>query len=260
MNDRNFALVTGASSGIGESFARALAGRRQNLVLAARSKDKIESLAHELARNHGIEALAYPIDLAVPGSPANLVEWLQKSKLHVQLLVNNAGFGAQDKFLKIPLERQAQMVQLNIQAVLELSWLLIPAMVERRAGSIINVSSAVSFQPIPHMATYSATKAFVTSFSLALAQELDGTGVRVVTLCPGTTRTSFFDSGGFSQGGFRRAMQEPAEVVAKALKALDRGGGLALPRKLDRLMIFLERFLPRRWVVLAAGEIFRRQD
>ncbi|HUY13008.1 MAG TPA: SDR family oxidoreductase [Terriglobia bacterium] len=260
MSGRNFALITGASSGIGASFARALAARGQNLVLVARSTDKVRALAQELSRDHPVEALSYSIDLSLPGSPARLAEWLQKDQLDICLLVNNAGFGAQDKFLKVPLELQAQMVRLNIQAVLDLSWLLIPAMVARRAGGVINVSSAVSFQPIPNMATYSATKAFFTSFSMALAHELEGTGVRVVTLCPGTTRTNFFDSGGFSQGGFRRAMQEPSAVVAKALKALDRGGGLVLPRKLDRLMIFVERFLPRRWVVLAAGELFQRQD
>ena len=260
MNGKNFALITGASSGIGESFARALAARGRNLVLVARSTGKVKTLGQELSRNHSIEALSYAIDLSLPGSPARLVESLQKDEVHIDLLVNNAGFGAQDRFLKVPLELQAQMVRLNIQAVVELSWLLIPAMVARHAGGVINVSSAVSFQPVPNMATYSATKAFVTSFSLALASELDGTGVRVVTLCPGTTRTNFFDSGGFSQGGFRRFMQEPSAVVAKALKALGRGGGLVLPRKVDRLMIFMERFLPRRWVVLAANELFQRQD
>jgi short-subunit dehydrogenase len=260
MADRNFALVTGASSGIGESFARALAARNENLVLVARSEERLQKLSHELAQNHGIETLPCAADLSVPGAPGQLAQWLKGRQIHVHLLVNNAGFGVHGEFLKLPLERQMQMLRLNVEAVLELSWLLIPPMLEHRQGGVINVSSALGFQPAPFVTAYAATKAFVTSFSMGLAAELDGSGVRVVTLCPGTTRTSFFDAGGFSRGGFRRVMQEPSEVVAKALKALDRGGGLVLPRKVDHVLIFVERLLPRSWVVAGAAQLFRKKD
>jgi uncharacterized protein len=252
-----YALVTGASSGIGECFARALARRRQNVVLVARSKDKLEDLAHQLNQRHGIESVPLGVDLSEAGAAHELVQALRDRQIEVDLLINNAGFGAQGEFWQVPLERFRNMLHVNVQALLELSAFLVPRMVERQAGGIINVSSTASFQPLPYTSVYAATKAFVTSFSLAMAEELRPYHVRVVTLCPGTTRTRFFEAGGYRSVRFRMRFQAPETVAETALKALDRGGGLVLPGWTDRCILLAERFLPRSWIARGAAGMFK---
>ncbi len=249
-----YSLVTGASGGIGECFARALAARKHNLILVARSNDKLESLAAELRAQHGILAEALPVDLSELGAAQRLYGLLAERRLHVDLLVNNAGFGAQGEFWKVPLERQAKIIRLNIEALVELSHFLIPGMLERGSGGIINVSSTAGFQPLPYTAIYAATKAFLTSFSCGLAEELP---IPVVTLCPGTTRTQFFEAGGYKPMRWRGGFQTPERVAEAGLRALDRGGGLVITRPIDRFLVFIERFLPRRWVTRRAGELFK---
>src|SRR5213082_3580919 len=179
-----YALITGASSGIGEQFARALAARGHNLVLVARSREKLQSLAAELARVNGILAEALPFDLSAAGAADQLARALGERGHEIDLLVNNAGFGARGEFWQLPLDRQSEMLRLNIHAAMELTHRLLPAMIAKRHGAIINV---------PSTTTYAATKAFVTSFSLGLAEELRAYGIAVVTLCPGGTRTNFFE-------------------------------------------------------------------
>lgn len=257
MAPSSYALVTGASSGIGECFARALAARGRNLVLVARSKEKLESLAAELRAGHGIAAEPIAFDLGETGAADRLFELLGQRQLKIDLLVNNAGFGARGRFWELPLERQSEMLRLNILALAELTHLVLPGMVEDRHGAIINVSSASSFQPIPYTATYAATKAFVTSFSEALREELRPSGITVVTLCPGGTRTDFFRASGYGRPNLPGGIQAPEEVVRAALKALDRGGGLVVPRLLNKLGVFTQRFLPRGFVVKVTGRIFR---
>src|SRR5439155_205116 len=167
-----YALITGASSGIGEHFARALAARGHNLVLVARSGEKLQSLADELARVNGILAEALAFDLSAAGAADQLARALGERGHEIDLLVNNAGFGARGEFWQLPLDRQSEMLHLNIHAAMELTHRLLPAMIAKRHGAIINVSSTASFQPVPYTTTYAATKAFVTSFSLGLAEEL----------------------------------------------------------------------------------------
>ncbi len=257
MSEIRYALVTGASSGIGECFARALAGRQRNLVLVARSKAKLEALAQELRSTHGVQAEPLDCDLGLPGAAAGLAERLQERRLQIDLLINNAGFGAHGRFWELVLERQVEMLRVNIHALVELTHLLLPPMVKKRLGGIINVSSTASFQPVPYISIYAATKAFVTSFSLGLEEELRPFGVTVVTLCPGGTRTNFLAA---SQYGTRRipgGLQPPEEVVADALKALDRGGGLVVPRLMNKFGVFAQRFVPRSWPVKAAARLFR---
>ena len=252
-----YTLITGASSGIGECFARALAARKHNLVLVARSQAKLEALAAELRMAFNIQAEPVALDLSVPGAAAKLAQIVAERHLLIDLLINNAGFGAPGEFWRINLERAAEMVRLNVQALMELTRLLLPPMIERRQGAIISVSSTASFQPLAYSALYSATKAFVTSFSLALAEEVRPYGVRVVTLCPGVTATNFFVAGGY---GTRRApggFQAPEEVVTAALKALDHKGGLVVPRLLNKFGVFIQRFVPRAVVVRAAARMFR---
>ncbi len=257
MADDSYALITGASSGIGECFARALARRGHNLVLAARSEDKLRQLAAEIKRQHGVRAEVAASDLSQRDAAAQLANSLQERNLAIGLLVNNAAFGGRGEFWKLELGRQMAMVRLNINALAELTYLLLPAMVERGQGAIINVSSTASFQPLAYTATYAATKAFVTSFSMGLAEEVRPHGIRVVTLCPGGTRTNFFVAGNYGVRKIPGGMQEPDEVVEEALRALDHGGGLVVPRLLNKLGVFVQRFIPRETAAKFAAIAFR---
>jgi short-subunit dehydrogenase len=256
MNQAGYALVTGASSGIGECFARALAARQWNLALAARSGLKLAALANKLSSAHGIEAVPLPIDLSTPTAADELATTLRVRQLDVSLLVNNAGFGARGSFHKLALDRQSEMLRLNIAALVELTHLLLPPMIEKKKGALINVSSTGSFQPVPFSAVYSASKAFVTSFSMSLAEELRPYGVVVVTLCPGGTRTNFFKAGHYGQRKYPGGLQDPQEVVAEALKALD-GGGLVVPRLFNKFLLEIQRVVPRSWVPQFSARIFR---
>jgi short-subunit dehydrogenase len=252
-----YALVTGASSGIGECFARMLAARKQNLILVARSKDKLAALAQELSSAHGIVAERVECDLSVTGAAERLAALTLERNLQVELLINNAGFGARGRFHEIPLERQSQMIRLNVMAMVELTHFLLPAMVKARRGGIINVSSTASFQPLAYTNVYGATKAFVTSFSLALAEEVRDSGVSVVTFCPGGTRTNFGVASGYSVTNLPGGSHSVEQVVPLALKALERGGGLVVPGTKNKAGVFVQRFVPRRWVARGAARIFK---
>ncbi|HUI43254.1 MAG TPA: SDR family oxidoreductase [Terriglobia bacterium] len=257
MPEPTYALITGASSGIGECFARALAARQRNLVLVARSADRLEALAAELRSHHGILAEPLPSDLAASGAAAALAARLGEKRLSVDLLVNNAGFGARGEFLKLPLDRQSEMVDLNVRALIELTHFLARPMMERRAGAIINVASTASFQAVPYTTLYSATKALVLSFSLGLAEELRPYSVTVVTLCPGGTQTNFFKASGYGRPNMLGSLQLPEEVAAAGLRALERGGGLVVPRLLNKAMVFVQRLVPRGLPVKMAARMFR---
>ncbi len=259
MNQAAYALVTGASSGIGECFARALAARKWNLVLVARSGDKLSVLAAELSSAHGIQAEPLPADLGAPGAGGRLAATLRERQLDIDLLVNNAGFGARGQFYKLSLDRQSEMLRLNIHALVELTHWLLPPMVEKRTGALINVSSTASFQPVPFTAVYSASKAFVTSFSMSLAEELRPYGITVVTLCPGGTQTNFFEASHYGRPKIPGGLQDPRQVVAVALKALDRGGGLVVPRLLNKFFLSVQRFVPRSSVARFSSRIFREE-
>jgi len=255
-----FALITGASSGIGACFARALASRGRNLVLVARSEDKLAALASEITARHARRVEVIAQDLSQEGAAGPLVAALQERGITVDLLVNNAGFGAQGEFWKLPLDRQVEMLRLNIVALTELTHLLLPAMVERRAGAIINISSTASFQPVAYTTAYAASKAYVTSFSMGLAEELRAYGVKVLALCPGGTATNFFDAGEFTRREFPGGLQSPEAVVEAGLRALDRGRTLAVTRWLNGLMVFAQRLAPRQFVARQAADMFRPKD
>jgi uncharacterized protein len=257
MANDNYALITGASTGIGECFARALGHRGRDLVLTARSEGKLRQLAAELLRNHSIKVEVIAADLSVRDAAPQLAAILKQRNLSINLLVNNAAFGARGEFWKLPIARQMAMVRLNINALAELTYLLLPVMVERGEGAVINVSSTASFQPMAYTATYAATKAFVTSFSMGLAEEVRPHGIRVVTLCPGGTRTNFFEAGNYGVRNIPGGLQDPNEVVDDALRTLDRGGGLAVPRLLNKLGVFVQRFAPRATVARIAAMAFR---
>ena len=184
-------LITGASSGIGRELARLYASDGAGLVLIARSEDKLRQLADELCANYGAGAQVVPTDLSRPASPREIVEALAQRHIDVDVLVNNAGFGARGSVAEIGVERQLEMIEVNVAALTQLTALLLPGMLERRRGAILNVASTAAFQPGPNWAVYCATKAYVLSFTEALAEEVRGSGVRVSCLAPGPTDTGF---------------------------------------------------------------------
>ena len=250
------ALVTGASSGIGEAFARALAARGRRLVLVARRGDRLAQLARELGGDAAV--LAVTLDLARPGAEDELAARVSAAGIDVDLLVNNAGVGHTGNFQEEPPDRLLGMVDLNVRSVVALTRRFLPAMVERRGGAIVNVVSMSAFQPVPFLATYAATKAFVLSLTEALAIELAGTGVKVQALCPGNIPTEFQQVAGTERVAFTRTpSMSPAEVAAVSLRALDRGQVVVIPGTRDRFMVALQRFAPRRLVLRIAAGLFR---
>jgi short-subunit dehydrogenase len=258
MNNSSFALITGASQGLGEVFARALAARGQNVILVARSRDKLENLASELKRSHSILAEALEFDLASPSAGSHLVQRLHDLNLRVNLLVNNAGFGVRGEFLKVPLERQMEMLQLNNATVVELTYSLLPSLMEHPQAGIINVSSTAGFQPIPYASLYAATKSFLMCFSLGLQEELRASGVSVVTLCPGRILAN--GHSGEARNGNRKlgfVYQSPEDVVQEALESLAEGGGLAIPGFVNKLSVFAQRVIPLRTVPRLVAKMSR---
>jgi short-subunit dehydrogenase len=250
-------LITGASSGIGEAFARELAARGHNLFLAARSEDKLMTLCSELGRIRSIHAQYLPIDLSLPDSPARLFEETAKRDLQVDLLVNNAGFGSMGDFTTLDLARELNMIDLNVRSLVELTHRFLRPMRERKGGAIINVASTAGFQPVPYMATYAATKAFVLSFSEALWEENRAYGINVLALCPGVTETNFFEASLMKQKPPARVSQTPEEVVDTALRALKRGKSHVISGWTNFFTTESERLLPRSFIVRTIGSIMR---
>ena len=254
-------LITGPSSGIGLELARCFAADGCRLILLARNTAALETLAGELRQAHPIETLVLTADLARPETPAHVFQELQGRGITVDVLVNNAGFGAHGEFAGLPLPRQLEMIQVNLTALTHLTGLCLPGMIARRRGGVLNVGSVAGFLPGPGMAVYYATKAHVLSFSEALAGELDGTGLTVTVLCPGPTETNF---GLVARGQRTRRLKTP-KMTAKAVarhghRAFRRGTLLAIPGWQNHLLVFLIRILPRRLVRKLAGSFNRTKD
>lgn len=251
------ALITGASYGIGAAFARRLAAAGAHLIITARSRDRLDALAAELRAQHGNNVTVIENDLARPTAPQELFDETERRGLAIDLLVNNAGFGAAGDFADLPLTRQLEMIQVNVTALVALSHLYLQPMIRRRAGAIIQLASTASFQGVPYMAVYAATKAFILNFGEGLWGEAQGYGVRVLTLCPGATATHFQAVAGTARLRDPQKMQTPEEVVEVGLRALAAGRSVAVSGFGNRLMVFAERFLPRPWVTQAAARMFR---
>jgi short-subunit dehydrogenase len=229
------ALVTGASSGIGAEFARTCAARGTDLVVVARDEHRLEALAESLENAHGADVEVLPADLTTSKGTAVVEARLESDEPPIDLLVNNAGFGTFGKFADLPREVEAREIGLNVIALMRLCHAALPPMIERGRGGIINVSSLAGYQPTPLNATYGATKAFVTSLSHALHEEARGTGVNVMVLCPGFTRTEFQERAGLNSGAVPSFMWQSAEaVVAAALRAYDNGRAVCIPGPLNQ--------------------------
>ena len=252
----NTTLITGASSGIGAAFARKLAARGRNVLLVARSEDKLIALCSELGRQTSIRAQYVTLDLQQPDAAAQLFEETQKRKLEVEMLINNAGFGSMGDFAKLDLNQELDMIQLNIRALVDLTHRFLPPMRERKRGTIINVASTAGFQGVPYMATYAATKAFVLSFSEALWDENRLHGVHVMALCPGVTETGFFEASKIDQPPMR-TVQTPEEVVDAALRGLARKKNVVVSGWTNWITVEAERFVPRSLVTKVAGKALR---
>lgn len=242
------ALVTGASSGIGAEFARQLAARGADVVLVARRTERLEEVAEQLRTTFGVAASTISADLTLPGASAALADQVAARGLEVDVLVNNAGFATHGAFVDEDPARVHDEMALNVVTVVELTRQVLPGMVQRRRGAVVNVASTGAFQPVPTMAVYGATKAFVLSFTEALWGELEGTGVRALALCPGATETEFFDvAGADAQVGATR--QPVEEVVREALEALGKGRPSLVTGARNAMGARLPRFLSRRQTI-----------
>lgn len=253
------ALITGASSGIGAAFARALAQEGYTLVLVARRVERLEALAAELRSAHGVRAEVLPADLLAPGASSTIAQAARDLGLDVDLLINNAGVGIHGAFESATAEDDLRMITLNITSLTELTRAFLPGMLERGRGGILNVASTAAFQPIPYFAVYAATKAYVLSFSEALAEEVGGRGVKVSCLCPGPTETEFNAVSGVGQLDVAsKAPTMSAEAVAAdGLAALRGGRAVQVAGFMNAVGASATRFIPRQWLAKAAGTIFK---
>lgn len=250
-----WALITGASAGIGWELAKQLAGGGANLVLTARRRDRLEKLASELTAKYGIRVEVVPADLGRPEAPGDIYAFTVGKGVEVDLLVNNAGFGGFGRFHLANLSRQLEMVQVNCAAVVHLTRLYLPAMVQRQRGDILVVGSTASFQAVPFIALYAATKGFDLMFAEALAEEVRPYGVHVCALCPGSTATEFQGIAGSPSYTMRR--EETAEKVARVgLEALAKGRSYVISGAANYLGAHTQRLIPRRIVTRIIGKMF----
>jgi len=237
-----WALVTGASAGIGAALARELAARGAKLILTARRRERLEALAAELGAN-GTETRIVVADLNDPAAPAQIYDATEGAGLAVEILVNNAGLGQYGAFHVTPVDQELSQIRVNCEAMVHLARFFVPRMVTRRRGCVLIVASTASFQPIPYLSTYAATKVFDRFFALGLAAEVARFNVKVTALCPGSTESEFFDVA--HAGAFRSRRTQPAEDVARqAVSALAAGRRVIIPNISGRLIALLVRFFP----------------
>jgi short-subunit dehydrogenase len=249
-----WALVTGASAGIGHELARQLAAGGANLVLTARRTERLSQLAAELAGQHQIRVEIFPADLTRPQAPEEIFHFAQENNLPIEVLINNAGFGAAGEFRAQDSQRLLEMVQVNVASVVNLTHLFVPAMVERRSGYVMIVSSTAAFQSVPYLCVYGATKGFDLLFAEGISEELRQYGVRVTALCPGSTASEFHQVAGRPAGG---GTAPPEKVARDGLRALAAGKSLVISGLGNRLAMETQRLVPRRLVTRAVGRMYR---
>jgi short-subunit dehydrogenase len=254
-----WALITGASSGIGSAFARELAEGGANLVLTARREDRLERLAADLRERCRVEVRTVAADLEDPEGPRRIRSFSDEGGLTIEVLINNAGFGAHGEQYASPVDRQLAMVQVNCSAMVHLTQLYLPAMVARRSGAILILSSTAAFQPMPYINTYAATKAFDLLFAEGLAEEVERFGVKVCALCPGPTQSEFSQIAGTPRHAAAR-VQTAEEVAHIGLRALAAGKRSTLTSFASKAQVELQRLAPRRFVVKMAAKMYRPKE
>lgn len=253
-------VITGASSGIGEAIARRLAAEeKQVLVLVARRAEKLAALAQELQQAHGLRVDVISLDLEKPGAAEELIKEVSGRGLSIDTLINNAGFGINDLFADMPLDRIQGMLQLNIVALTELCHAVLPGMHGRQQGRIMNVASVAGFQACPRFAVYAASKSFVLNFSEALAAEERKHGIHVTAVCPGATNTAFHDIAGNHGTFVAKIMDSPESVAASAINALNAGKAVIVTGLFNKPLPLLLRFFPRSVATMVAGILVRRE-
>ncbi|MEA5465753.1 SDR family NAD(P)-dependent oxidoreductase [Leptothoe sp. PORK10 BA2] len=252
------ALITGASGGIGYELAKVFATHAYDLILVARSTDKLQQIQSELTQSHPGQVHIFSYDLSQPASPLALFEQVQQQGLTVDVLVNNAGFGDYGPLAECDWDKHSALLQLNMVTLTHLTRLFLPPMLERGSGKVLNVASTAAFQPGPFMAAYYASKAYVMSFTEALAHEVDGTGITATVLCPGPTRgTDFQARAKLGEVEFFKQLKLPdaAAVAQFGYDALERNQVVAVHGVLNRLLVFTNRIMPRRTVTNAVGRL-----
>ncbi len=246
MPDLETVLITGASAGLGTEFAKLFAADGSNLVLVARRLDRLEGLARELQKRYGVGVRVEARDLSQPGAAQDLFDTLQRDNVRVDILVNNAGFGQKGNCAELPVDRQVQMIQVNIAALTHLTRLFLPGMLERAKGGILNVASTAGFQAGPGMSVYYATKAYVLHFTEGLAGELRGTPIKVTCLAPGPTATEFAEQADLERSRlFNFGLMDAETVVRAGYRGFRRGRVLVIPGLKNRLVAFSVRLAPR---------------
>lgn len=252
-------LITGASSGIGLALAERWAAAGSDLIVTARSRDRLDALRTALGARWGVSVTAIPADLADPDGPAALAARVAEHGLSVHTLINNAGFGLHGAFADTPLDRELAMIRLNVTAIVDLTKRLLPAMRARGAGRVVNVASVAAYVPGPYQSVYYASKAFVLSFSEALAEELRGTGITVTAVCPGPVVSGFHQAAGVRRKpGLYDRLKIPARLVAEAAwQGTARGRRVVVPGVRHRLLLATMRLLPRGVALRAAGKTSR---
>ena len=260
--ERPVALITGASMGLGAEFARLLASEGHDVIVTARSADRLAALKKEVEGLHGVAVHVFVHDLADPKAPLALYDDIRAAGLEVDVLVNNAGFGLYGVFYRSDLQTELDMIQVNITAVVHLTKLFVRDMVERKSGRIMNVASTAAFQPGPLQPVYYASKAFVLSFTEAIANELRGTGVTATALCPGPTPTEFQKRANVGNvRGLRLMMRINPDVVVRAgYDGMMKGKPVVVPGALNNTIIFLLRLFPRRTVTAAVRRVQAQRD
>jgi short-subunit dehydrogenase len=255
-----WALVTGASAGIGTALAEELARGGTNLVLTARRRERLEELAQKLVAAHKIQTKIFVADLAEADAPEKIFQFTKGQGIEVELLINNAGFGAYGEFHTVETRRLLEMVQVNCSAVVHLTRLYLPEMVARRHGDVLILASTAAFQSVPYISTYAATKAFDLLFAEGLAEEMKPYGIRVCALCPGSTESEFADVAGQTHIAATRANRETAEKVARTgLRAIAAGKSYVISGLGNYLGVLGQRLVPRRFVAGIAARMFRPQ-
>ena len=252
---KKYTLITGASRGIGKVFAKALAQRKKNLILVARSENELQKVAKELSSKYSVEAIAIKLDLSKLNSSEELFDKTKNYK--IETLINNAGFGVTSDFSKNNPSELEKMLLLNIVTLTKLSRLYLEQLKENK-GCLINVSSRAGFQPIPFMAAYAASKAYVLHLSEALYEELKDEGVHVMALCPGATETAFWEVAQMDPQKIKFEIQSPTFVVEAALSALDKKSSVVIPGFKNNATAFATRLLPRNLVTKISRKLIGR--
>ncbi len=250
---KGWALVTGASAGIGRELAKAFAARHYDVILAARSEDALAALAKELVTAHAVRAKTMPVDLSLPGAAEAMVEALAGAGVAIEILVNNAGVLFEGDFTSIALDDHLRLLQINVVALTSLTWLILPAMLARRRGRILNVASTAAFVAVPRLAAYAAAKAYVLSLTEAISEELKGTGVTATALCPGFTDTGMVRGSRLAKSVPSAMIMSPKEVAALGCAACLEGKTLSIPGIVNRALTGGAQLLPRSLVRTLGG-------